>query len=160
MLLRSIQINSVMSVKVKGVITLKMLEKLIKKTRSYTNGKVFAAMFTVAFFGFFRLSTVLPNKLSRFKMTLFLVPQAFPIQNDIVFGAPGMHMIVICTKTMQGSNQMQVVQLPALSSKEFCSVTAIKDLLKSSPRCINLSLFQILTKNRWAPLTAPGLGHF
>ena len=143
MLLRSVQINSVMSVKVKGVISLKMLEKLIRKSRSYTNSKVFAAVFTVAFFGFFWLSTLLPNKISDFEKS------RFPIQNDIVFGPPGMHMIVTCTKTMQNSNQVQVVQLPVLESKKICPVRAIKDVLKSSPRGNNLSVFQILTKGGW-----------
>ena len=59
MLLKSVQVNVVMSVKVKGVIDLKMLEKLIAKTKSYTSGEVFAAVFTVTFFVFFRLSTLL-----------------------------------------------------------------------------------------------------
>ena len=62
LLLKSVQVNAKMSIKLKGIITLSMLENLINKTRMYANGDTFAALFATAFFGFFRLSTLLPSK--------------------------------------------------------------------------------------------------
>ena len=156
MLLRSVQINSVISVKVKGVISLKMLENLIRKAQLYTNGRVFAAVFTVSFFGFFRLSTLLPNKISNFEKS------RFPIENDIVVGPPGMHIIVTCSKTMQSFNQVQFVQLPVLESKNFCTVKAMKDVLKSSPRGKTDQYFRSSPRveGGWVPLTAPCVRSF
>ena len=154
MLIKSVQRNSVIAVKLKGVIDLKMLKKLVRKTRTYTNGEIFAAVFTVAFFGFFRLSTLLPNKSTEFDGT------RFPVQNDLVFGPPGVHMIVTCSKTMQNSNEMQVVQLPNLIAQEFCPVMALKKLLKIVPQGKNLPDFQIITKRGWMVLTAPRVRSF
>ena len=51
----------------------------------YVNGDTFAALFVTAFFWFFRLSTLLPNKITD--------RMHFPIQNDIVWGAPGVHIV-------------------------------------------------------------------
>ena len=65
------------------------------------------------FFGFFRLSTLLSSKVSEFEKT------RFPIQNDIVWGAPVVHIIITCSKTMQASNQAKVLQLPNLKGHNF-----------------------------------------
>ena len=148
LLLKSVQINARMSIKVKGIITLSMSEKLVQKTRRYINGDIFAALFVTAFFGFFRLSTLLPNKSTEFDRT------HFPIQNDIVWGAPGVHIIITCSKTMQASNQVHVVHLPLLENKCFCHVLALKILMAKIPRGMNLPVFQINTKQGWIPLSA------
>ena len=137
LLLKSVQVNAKMSIKLKGIITLSMLEKLIKKTRMYVNGDTFAALFVTTFFGFFRLSTLVPNKSSDFERT------RFPIQNNIVWGALGVHIIITCSKTMQASNQAHVVQLPLLQDKCFCPVLALRTLMGQIPRGSNLPVFQI-----------------
>ena len=69
--LKSVQVNASMRVKIKGVFTVKVLEQLIKKSRKFQNGQTFAALFFTAFFGFFRLSTLVPNNLHGFKNTRF-----------------------------------------------------------------------------------------
>ena len=146
LLLKSVQINARMSIKVKGIITVKLL---IDKSMMHENGYIFAALFVTTFFGFFRLSTLLPTKTSEFEKTSIL------IQSDVVWGAPGVHTIITCSKTMQASNQAQVVQLPALMSKNFCPVQALKLLLARISRDTNSPLFQICTKQGWTPLVAP-----
>ena len=149
LLIKSVQINAKMSIKVKGVITIPLLTKIISRTLKYENGVIFAALFATAFFGFFRLSSLLPSKITEFEKT------RFPIQNDIVWGAPGVHMIITCSKTMQASNQAKVVQLPRLKGHNFCPVQALKVLLARTPRKDSLPLFQIRTKQGWVPLVAP-----
>ena len=100
-----------------------LLKKMIEKTLRYENGFVFAVLFVTAFFGFFRLSTLLPSKICEFDKT------RFPVQNDIVWGTLGVHMIITCSKTMQASNQAKIVQLPALKDQNVCPVRALKALL-------------------------------
>ena len=139
LLIKSVQINAKISIKVKGIITIPLLRKII--------GFVFAALFATAFLGFFRLSTLLPPKVSEFEKT------RFPIQNDIVWGAPGVH--ITCSKTMQASNQAKVVQLPNLKGHNFCPVQALKTWLARTPRDNSLPLFQIHTRLCWVPLVAP-----
>ena len=148
LLLTSVKVNATMLIRIKGIFTLSLLEKLISKTLAYENGYIFAALFVTAFFGFFRLSTLLPANVAEFDRT------RFPIQNDVIWGAPGVHIIITCSKTMQASNQAQVVQLPALKCKLFCPVNALKNLLAKTPRDKNFPLFQIHTKQGWIPLTA------
>ena len=53
--LRSVQVNATMTVKIKGVFTVKMLEQLVKKSRTFRNGHIFATVFLTAFFGVFSL---------------------------------------------------------------------------------------------------------
>ena len=135
LLIKSVEVNARMSIRVKGIITVKLLEKLIIQTLKYENGYVFAALFVTAFFGFFRLSTLLPNKISEFDKT------RFPIQNDVIWGTPGVHIIITCSKTMQASNQAKVVQLSTLMGKTFCPVQALQKLLAQSPTHKHLPLF-------------------
>ena len=129
LLVKSEQINAKMSIKIKGIITIPLLKKIVEKTLKYENGFVFDALFVTAFFGFFRLLTLLPTKSSEFDKT------RFPIQNDIVWGAPGVHIIITCSKTMQAANQAKVVQLPNLKGQNYCPVQALKTLFNQSISC-------------------------
>ena len=61
-----------------------------------------------------------------------------------------------CSKTMQTSGQVQVVQLPQLNDPVLCPVVAFKSYLASVPTGKHLPLFQILIKNHWLPLTTWG----
>ena len=149
LLIKSVQINANMSIKVKGVINIPLLTRIIAKALKYENGFVFAALFATAFFGFFRLATLLPSKATEFEKT------RFPIQNDIIWGAPGVHIIITCSKTMQASNQAKVVQLPRLKGHNFCPVQVLRTLLARTPREDSLPLFQICTMHGWVSLAAP-----
>ena len=73
--------NAPLQIKVKGVFTVKLLNKLIKETDKYCNGCVFKALFLVAFYGFFR-----------------------DIVGDIVWGNPGVHLIVACFRPISSSS--------------------------------------------------------
>ena len=59
--LRSMQINASMKVKIKGVFTVKMLEQLVKKERTFQNGRIFAALFLSAFSVFFSFVSLDPK---------------------------------------------------------------------------------------------------
>ena len=152
--LKSVQVNTSMKVKVKGVFTVKMLEQLVKKSRSFQNGQIFAAVFLTAFFGFFRLSTLVPSTLHSFDKT------RFPIQNDLIWAKPGAHIIITCSKSMQDSGKIQVVQLPSLTTLEICPIKALRWLINHIPQGKQKPLFQILTKNGWQVLTAPKVRSF
>ena len=53
LLIKSVQINAKMSIKIKGIITIPLLRKIIVKSFKYENGFVFAALFATAFFWVF-----------------------------------------------------------------------------------------------------------
>ena len=144
---KSVQNNAPLNVKITGVFSVPMLRKLICAIQRYTNAKLYTVLFLTAFFGFFRLASLLPNAVDQFDRTRHF------IQNDLVFGPPGLHLIMTYTKTMQTSGQVQVVQLPQLNDPMLCPVTAFKDYLASVPIDKTLPLFQILVKQQWLPLT-------
>ena len=72
---------------------------------------------------FFRLSTLVPSTLHTFDKT------RFPIQNDVIWAKPGAHIIITCSKSMQDSGKVQVVQLPSLTTLEICPIKALKSLI-------------------------------
>ena len=145
---KSVQNNAPLNVKITGVFSVPMLRKLICAVQRYTHAKLYTALFLTAFFGFFRLASLLPNAVAQFDKTRHF------IQNDLVFGPPGLHLIMTCAKSMQTSGHVQVVQLPQLSDPLLCPVSAFKKYLASVPADKNLPLFQIFIKHKWQPLTA------
>ena len=152
--LKSVQVNASIKVRIKGVFTVKMLEQLIKKSRKFQNGQTFAALFLTAFFGFFRLSTLVPNNLHAFDKT------RFPIKNDLIWAKPGAHIIITCSKTMQASDKVQIVQLPSLGNLEICPIKALKWVMAHIPQGSQQPLFQIYTRKGWQILTAPKVRSF
>ena len=146
--IKSVQNNAPLNVRVTGVFSVPMLQKIICVIQRYTYAKLYTVLFLTAFLGFFRLACLLLNAVAHFDKTRHF------IQNDLVFGPPGLHLIMTCAKTMQTSGQVQVVQLPQLTDPMLCPVAAYKKYLASVPIDKNLPLFQILVKQQWQPLTA------
>ena len=149
LLLKSVQMNAKMQVSVKGVISIALLKKLVEYARKLHNGQVFSALFLTSFFGFFRLASLIPPSVQQFDRT------RFPVVGDLIWGSPGVHIIMTCAKNMQTAGKIQVVQLPTLQKSHLCPVQALKTMLldrkdssKDSP------LFQIRTKKGWVPLIA------
>ena len=137
--IKSVQNNAPLNVRITGVFSVPMLRKLICVIQKYTDAKLYTALF---------LTALLPNAVAQFDKTRHF------IQNDLVFGPPGLHLIMTCAKTMQTSGQVQVVQLPQLNDPMLCPVSAFKKYLASVPTEKNLPLFQISVKQQWQPLTA------
>ena len=123
LIIKSVQMNAKLEVKVKGVFTITLLRKLVRQTDRYHNGCVFKALFLVAFYGFFRLASLLPPSIKDFDRT------RFPILGDIIWGRPGAHLVMTCAKNMHTAGQYQVVQIPKISDVELCPVITLKTML-------------------------------
>ena len=150
LMVKSVQMNAQLQIKVKGVFTVKLLRKLIQQTDKYHNGCVFKALFLVAFYGFFRLASLLPPAAAMFDKT------RFPVIGDLIWGNPGVHLIVTCAKNMHTSGQYQVVQLPIIQDGDLCAVIALRTMVKYLGKLSKDSpLFQIKTKSGLGLLTAP-----
>ena len=114
-----------MQVRIKGVFTISLLEKLIKVVEPFKYGQVYKTVFLVAFFGFFCLAWLLPNSAKEFDRTRYLT------LGDVIWGKPGVHLVITCAKNIQALGQYQVVQLPLLYNSILCPVQAIKSLIKT-----------------------------
>ena len=97
LLLKSVQMNAKMQVSIKGVISISLLGKLVDYARKLHNGQAFAALFLTSFFGFFRLASLVPVSIQRFDKT------RFPVVGDLIWGSPGVHIIMTCAKKYANS---------------------------------------------------------
>ena len=79
----------------------------------------------MAFYGFLRMSNIAPHSLKNFdKFQHFL-------RQDVIFGPPGVHLVLKWTKTMQDHKSHHIIQLPTISNKDLCPVQALSALLRS-----------------------------
>ena len=109
--------------------------------------------FLLACFALFRLSHLVPNKVSEFDVTHHL------FTSDLILGTSGAHMIFKRGKCMQGSNQHRVVQIRGLSVTLLCPVTALKVLtLKYQYLGQDSPLFVLLTTKGYKFVTALQVG--
>ena len=124
MLVKSVHVNARMQVKIKGIFSPELLKKLILKMKHFTNHATYVALCLVSFFGIFRLGSLCPDNLSGFDRT------RFPVLGDVIWGPPGAHILITCSKTMQKSGEIHVVQLPLLKDSILCPVMALKEMIK------------------------------
>ena len=68
-LVQSVQNNAALSIRITGVFSVPMLRKLIRAIQKYADAKLYTALFLTAFFGFFRLASLLPNAIGQFDKT-------------------------------------------------------------------------------------------
>ena len=61
LLIKSVQMNAKWRVSVKSVMSITLLEKMSKSLSKFSNGVTYRALFLVAYFGFFRLASLVPN---------------------------------------------------------------------------------------------------
>ena len=140
MLVKSVHIDARMQVRIKGIFSPELLKKLILKMKRFTNHATYVALCLVSFFGFFRLGSLCPDNLSGFDRT------RFPALGDVIWGPPGAHIVITCSKTMQKSGAIHVVQLPLLKDSILCPVMALKEMIKILAQDKEQPLFMIKTK--------------
>ena len=140
LLIKSVQMNAKLRITVKSTLSISLLEKLSKKLTQFTNGITYKALFLVAYFGFFRLASLVPNSVKKFDKT------RYPVFGDIIWGSPGVHLILNCAKNMQTSGDYQVVQLPKLDNYHICPVTVLKAMISQFSYTKDTPLFLIQNK--------------
>ena len=132
---RAVAYNAPLSFHIKGTLTINNLNKLVKEARKLQDASMIKALILLGFFGFYRLSTLVPPSVQSFSAS------RFPTHGDVVWGPPGAHIITKCSKSMQVSGQVHVVQLPALSDKSICPVSALRQVVSSNPHHVDLPIF-------------------
>ena len=95
------------------------------------------------FFGFFRLGSLCPDNLSGFDRT------RFPVLGDDIWGPPGAHILITCSKTMQKS-----FKLPLLKDSILCPVMTLKEMIKILGQGKEEPLFMVKIKSGKKVLTS------
>ena len=70
----------------------------------------------------------------------------FPVLGDVIWGPPGAHILITCSKTMQKSGAIHVVQLPLLKDSILCPVLALKAMIEILGQGKEDPLFMVKTK--------------
>ena len=121
MLVKSVDVNARLQVKIKGIFSPELLKKLVLKMKCFTNHAAYVALCLVSFFGFLRLGSLCPDNLSGL---------GFPVLGDVIWDPPGNHILFTCSKTMQKSGAIHIVQLLLLKDSVLCPVLALKEMIK------------------------------
>lgn len=120
LLLKSFQINRPLQFRPKGIISVEMLHDIVRSTHILTFPALYKALFLLAYFSFLRISNLVPPTAGSFDLGRHLA------RGDIVWGAPGGHIVIKWGKALQSRGQFQVVQIPCLHASVICPVTALK----------------------------------
>ena len=146
--IRAVAYNAPLSFKIRGVLSVSQLRQLMLTLEDSRDKDVFRAIFLMGFFGFYRLSTLVPPARSGFS------PSRFMTHGDVVWGPPGAHIITKCSKSMQVSGQSHIVQLPLLADKQICPVNALKRIVSNKAADQNKPLFLVSATGSSSILTA------
>ena len=140
--IRAVSYNAPLSFTIKGTLTINKLSQLVGKTSHLQHA---ASLNT---YGLLRiLSTV--NTSSTISICLPNLSHG-----DVVWGPPGAHIITKCSKNMQVSGQVHVVQLPTLEDSSICPVTALRSIVSTNPDHADQPLFTVATQSGPRILTA------
>ena len=145
--LKSLKINSPMSVKLHNLIDITWLKAISQACSDITAGQVFRAIFLTGFCVFLRLSKILPHSLQAFD------PSRHFTGKDVFLSKKFVKILIKCTKTMQTRDKIQVLTLPKLSDTIMCPFSALKSLFDLYPMSPHTSVFQIQTNLSLNPVT-------
>ena len=146
--IRSVSHNAPLSFRIKGIFTVNKLRQLVMAIEGIPNESIYKAVMLLGFFGFYRLSSLVPPSRASYSTS------RYPTHGDIIWGAPGAHLVTKCTKSMQTSGHSQVVQLPVLKDRLICPVTALKAIVSNRQSHRDLPLFTITNQGSTQVLTA------
>ena len=105
-------------------------------------GHIFKAVYLTAFFGFLRLSNLVPHSVATYSQLKHLSKgDAFLVT-----------ILLKWSKTLQMNNQDRLLKLPRLNN-DICPFAAIQKCLQIVPGRSNAPLFQFKLKSSWIPLS-------
>ena len=139
---------------IKPIIDTHTLQEMAIQCDNMYMGHICKAAILLAFFSFLRISNLVPHSISGYD------PMKHLSRGDIIFGPPGINLLVKWSKTLQNRDKVKVIKVPALVKSPLCPVIAIKHLLATTPGSNNSPLFQIQCFQKWFPLTDSSLRKF
>ena len=80
--IRAVAYNAPLSFKIKGTLSIAQLRQLIRPLDGTQDSEVYRAIFLMGFFGFYRLSTLVPSAKSGFS------PSRYITHGDVIWGPP------------------------------------------------------------------------
>ena len=141
--IRSLKINRPLVQVKRNIMSLQVLQNLVRECNFIFAGKVFKAIFLMAFFGFLRISNLAPHAGKAFDPSRHLTPR------DISFEPSCMRVIIKWSKTLQTRDRTHVLTLPRLRGSPLCPVKALKKAMAMYNPTGDQPLFQVYSAGRW-----------
>ena len=107
---KAVQKSSPKLIRLDNIIDKNFLHHIIQKCDGTMLGNVFKAAYLLAFFGFLRLSNVVPHSICSFSHLKHLA------KGDIFFSQSYVTILIKWSKTMQLGNQAKLLKLPRLNN--------------------------------------------
>ena len=145
--IKSIKINRPIKVTKKNIIDLPTLLNIVTQCDSLYMGKIFKAVFLLAFFGFLRLFNIAPHSLSTFD------PSRHLTAGDLIFTKKFLKVVIKWSKTIQTRDRVYVLSLPRIPGSNLCPHRACRAALKLYSPANNDPLFQFPVADKWQVLT-------
>ena len=144
--IKSMKMSRPLSVTDRPIMSIKTLHSFISACSFIPFGKVYAAVFLIAHFGFLRISNVAPHSYKDFHPSRHLTP------SDVTFSKKFMFLSIKWSKTNQFRDKVQVITLPGLRNSVLCPVKALKAAMALYNPSQSDHLFQFFSAGRWTVL--------
>ncbi len=135
LMLRSCSITIIGNPKVKHIFSLQILTQIILKCHTLDHPCLYRAIYLFAFFGFFRISNLVPSSFKAYEITKHLA------RGDIFVAPPGLQVLLKWSKTMQTGKSYKAVPMAAISNSNLCPVAAFNALSHHHPVSPNSPMF-------------------
>ena len=146
MYIKAVQKTAPFVVKLNNVIDIPLLTDLVAACQKTHLGSIFKAAYLLGFFGFLRLSNLVPHSMSTYSYLKHIA------KGDVFFTPSEAIVLIKWSKTMRNNDQAKLLKLPVLNN-HLCPAQALKACLKLVPGASNFPLFQFKMFKNWVPLT-------
>ena len=140
--LKSMKMSRPLSVIDRPIMTIDILHAFISAFNFVPFGKLYAAVFLIAYFGFLRISNLAPHAHKEFDPSRHLTP------SDVIFSKHFMSLSLKWSKTKQFRDKIQTITLPRLRHSILYPVRALKAVMAIYNPGPNDPLFQIYSAGR------------
>ena len=123
--IRSLHINVPSVQRVKGTISLRDFHNISVLLDQFENSLVYRAAFALSFYGFLRISNLVPPSKQGFDPTRQLT------RGDVSFTDKGVVVFLKWAKNLQKTQQTHVIMLPAMNSPWLCPVHTLYSLFQA-----------------------------
>ena len=145
--IKALKINRPLTIPVRNIMGFKTLRRVVSNCLHYRDSVTLKAIFLSAFFGFFRLSNLVPHDLGGFD------PSRHFTGGDVFFTRSSVSMLLKWSKTIQNRDQVRLITLPKLGASVLCPYKALKAVFKLYNPGHNDPLFQCTTNKGFQVMT-------
>ena len=144
--LKSMKMSRPLSVTHRPIMSIQTLHSFIAACSFIPYGKIFAAVFLIAYFGFLRISNMAPHSYGDFDPSRHLTPA------DVKISKHFMYVSIKWSKTNKFRNRVETITLPRLKSSILCPVRALKQAMMLCNPAPHDPLFQMFSAGKWSVL--------